>query len=156
MEQPVIKMSYRELSQLTSNPVSPLGKLSNTPTHNVKASHIRRLLKLTMIAHSVLVDEHKKLVEEFGKKGEDGNLVMMPEDPQRFQIKEGVEKDFEKAMQAFDDKIAEIKEKPLNADTLSDIRMSAKEIELLGPLYTDEGGAGPGVPNFPQGLSPVR
>lgn len=145
MEHPPIKMTYRELVVL--DPML-MQKLSMTPTHNAKASHIRHVLKQVNAAKAKMSDEWKDMGKKYGKHDDKGELIRA-ENHAGFELKEGVEKEFEDAVAVFDKTECEIKWRPLTPDTLADIKMTARDMEILGPLFSDENG-----PGVPQGFQP--
>lgn len=140
-----IMLSYKtiggfEFSQL-------MAKLNNTNTDNRKASHIYQVAKRVKAGSQKITDEYKtEIMEKFGKKGADGKVVSDQNANGGFQMDEAVGEDFNKAFKEFEDRQIEVDWRPLTPDVLSDVKLSANEIGLLGPLYTEE--SGPGVPHL--------
>lgn len=142
-----IKNPKVKFSTLNSEPFNLLmQKIVNQPTQNIKAMHINHVVK-EIQRH---LDEGVKayrvdIVDVFAQKDEAGKIINGP-DTGNFKIIEGKEKEFAETHKKFMEREVEIKWRPLTPDTLSDVRMSAQEIELLGELLIEQNG--PGVPDI--------
>lgn len=150
METPAIKLKYKDLSRMNQMLVQ---KLTNTPLHPQKANHIRKVMNEVFRVKEVMREDYKKISEKFGERDlETKAVIVIENDPTGigFKVPEAEQKNFEDAIKDFDNIECEVKWRPLTPDTLSDIKLSAVELEILGPLYSDENG--PGLP----GLTAVR
>lgn len=140
---PKIKITNKELCNQDMHNL--LGKLNNTPiTLNKNACAIHRVAgllekKLTETRESF----QKNILEKFALKDEKGkmkfnDLGMAEPDPARLD-------EYEKAVKGFDSVVIEIEVMPLRPSNLVDVRLTAKEIGLLGDFFNEN--EGPGVPN---------
>lgn len=125
-----------------------IGKLSHTPTAAAKAAHIKKLINAISVANDFIASDFKgTMLDKFAKKNEDGTLVT-PEGPDSYEIIEEKTAEFQEALKPFGEQLVEVRleGRPLTPDTLSDVKMSAAEMELLGNLYCEQNG--PGVPHL--------
>ncbi len=138
MEIKPITKTYKEIG---SNGFQQLMmKLANTPTTNYNAAKIHWVTKAFKKAQEQITSEFKaEFIEKFGQKGEDGKLLN-----NEFNIMEGKEIEYQEAIKVFEAKTYDFVCRPLSVDVLSDIKITATEIELLGDLFTEK--RGPGVP----------
>lgn len=149
MESPDLKMKYKDLSGFEFSNL--MQRLSAHPTEGKHASHIRQITKRLNAIRSSMSDEYKKeVMEHFSLKDEKGEFLK-PENPQgpqdMYQVDPAKMEDYQKAVEAFGEKEGVIDWRPFTPSTLKDFKISGREIELLGVLYTEEDG--PGVPrNF--------
>lgn len=121
-------------------------KLHNSPTSNIKAGHINHIYsEIEKYAKPLRETFKKDIIDVYAEKDEKGNLVPFEgAGGEGFKIIEGKIEEFHKASEAYENTPVEIKWRPLTPDTLADIRLTGKEIQLLGPLYVEENG--PGLP----------
>lgn len=142
-----IKTKYQSISSFELAGV--LQKIANTQTSNKNASHIRRVINEIKKAGDQIREEYKKdILEVYAQRDEKGEIKRPEGDPNGFDPIVEKEAEFLKAQEDFGGREIVIAWRPLNPDTLADVKLSAKELDLLGELYTDD--AGPGVPmNFP-------
>jgi hypothetical protein len=145
-KQPV-KLVYKAL--LGMNFQQLLQKISFTPTHPDKAAVIRIVVEKLEDAQKKARDEYQ---EKIGKtlhakddKGED-IVEQTPQGPMN-KIIEGKEEEYNKAVDEFEKNEIDVDlgGVVLNSAILSDIKLSANDIKLLGPLYVVQ--RGPGVPH---------
>jgi hypothetical protein len=119
-------------------------KLVNTPTSNKNASHIHKIYKALDAAGTKIREEFKaEVLSKFALKDENGGIKTDEHgtyEPDPAQMEE-----YNKAMTEFEARECVIDWRPLTPDTLSDVKVTAKEIDLLGPLYSEQNG--PGVPH---------
>lgn len=145
---PTVKMKYSEVSAFEF--VQTMQKISNTPVDNKTACAIKKVVKVLDQANEGIRKEFKDtMVEKFAKRDEAGAIVVPKGNPVGFDIDEAKTEEFMKAQEEFGGKETELKCHPLSPTHLKDIKLSAKELSLLGPLFTEE--EGPGVPHL-QGL----
>lgn len=138
-----LKMKYKDIKSFEFSQLA--AKLANSPTINVRANHIRHIIKELNAAGDRISEEYKTdLIDVYAKKDEEGKIVRPEGDPNGFVPDDTKMEEFMKAQDAFGDREAEINWRPLTPDTLSDIKLTAKELDLLGELFTDDNG--PGVP----------
>lgn len=140
-----IKMTYKQIGGFEFN--QAIAKIENTPTTTQKASHIRQLVKRVKLAKEKLHEEYKSdVVEAFSVKGPDGKPIYSEQAMGGFEMDDARGEEFQKALESFEKKEAEIDWRPLTLETLSDIKLTAKELDMLGDLVSED--AGPGVPNL--------
>ena len=77
---------------------------------------------------------HRKLVDDYAKRDEDGNLVLMPNHPDRFVVKDELGEEFEARMKEFNALPLEIDRPPLNLEDLGPAELSPVEIHALDPI----------------------
>lgn len=124
-----------------------IAKLSNTATTNNRANHIRHVLKEYNKCIDQISEEFKtEVADKFAVKDEAGKIVAPENDPNGFSVIEGQEEAFQEACKEFGLKVCVINYRPLTPDTLADVKLTPKELNLLGDLYTEENG--PGVPHL--------
>lgn len=118
-------------------------RVANHQTLPQKALHIRRLIKELERNRTIIHEEFKKeIMEVFGQKNEDGTLKTPEGAPGEYIPIEEKTEEMVKAQESFGKKLATLNWRPLTPDTLGDLKLSAKEIEILGPLLTEENGPG--------------
>lgn len=138
-------MTYKQVGSFEFS--QAMAKIENTPTSTKSASHIRQISKRVKAGKDKIHDEYKSdIMDVFAVKGEDGKAKVSENQPGGFEMVEGKDEEFNKAFQAFEAREVEVDWRPLTPDTLADIKLSAREIELLGPLFSDDNG--PGVPTL--------
>lgn len=140
-----IKMKYKDIKSFEFSQLA--AKLANTATINARANHIRHIIKELNKAGEQISAEYKSdLIDVYAKKGEDGKVARPEGDPNGFTPDETKMDEFIKAQEEFGEREAEINWRPLTPETLSDIKLTAKELDLLGDLFTDDNG--PGIPQL--------
>lgn len=140
-----ITMNYKDIKSFEFAQL--IAKLSNTPTINVRANHIRHIVKELNKAGDQISEEYKKdILEVYATRDEKGEIVRPEGDPNGFTPDEAKQKEFLEAQEKFGERKAKINWRPLTPDTLTDIKLTAKELDLLGDLFTEENG--PGVPHL--------
>lgn len=142
-----VVMTYNEIGSFEM--ANLMGKLENTPTHNENARRIHKVTKSYRAFVAQMQKAYKTdIMEKYGKKDDKGVLIPASQDnPNGFDIIEGKEEEFKKEQEAFGSNTVTFKPDNfygLTPAILTDVKMTAKEIELLGPLYVEENG--PGVP----------
>ena len=156
MESPVIKLKSKNIGGFEFEQI--IMKLRNVQTNNKAASHINQVIKKINDARLKLHEEYmEQVVGKFAKRTETGEIDRtggQPGDAGHFNIPDEVMEDFKKAVDEFGEKDVEINWRPLTPSCFDDLKVSAKEIDLLGPLYTEQ--EGPGVPQFSSVNNTVR
>jgi hypothetical protein len=115
-------------------------KLVNTATDNKKACAIHHISKEVEKHVDQFKSEFKKdILEKYAQKDEHGKYL---NDEGQYKIDPKCFADYKTATEAFGKKTAIVKWKPLTPSVLSDIKMSAKEIDLLGELFSEQEGPG--------------
>lgn len=86
------------------------------------------------------------ILAKYAEKNEDGTVKRNEGDVNSFTLVEDKKEEWQKALEDFGKNEIEVtmEWRPLTPDALSDIRLSAAELELLGDFFTDQ--EGPGVP----------
>lgn len=142
----MVKLKYSELSSFGF--AQAMQKITTTPTHGQKASVLHKLGKSLGFARERISKEYQaQLVETYGKRDDLGKIIRPEGEPLGFEPIEGKEEEFAKAQEAFGDNMIELDVRPLTLEILSDMKISAQDLEALKGLYignTDE--TGPGVP----------
>jgi hypothetical protein len=140
-EMPKLKIKRGALMSFDMNNL--LQKLVNTPTSNKNASHINHIYKEAKRNEDELRALFKKeVVEIHAVKLENGKVDTTPEGG--YKVDPAKQKKHDDAMNAFLDQDAFIEWSPIRPSHLSDIKVTAKEIGLLGELYDEN--EGPGLP----------
>ena len=138
-----IQLKYREMSGFEFTQI--ITKIAETPTTTQKAAHIRRVMKELERNRKSIAEEFKStIMETFAKKDEDGKFIEPEGAPGEYITMDGKEAERDEAVKAFGEKLATINWRPLTPDTLDAVKLSAKELDLLGLLFSEENG--PGVP----------
>ncbi len=142
MKQPEIKMTYKSLMSFEMQTL--LAKLISTPTSNKNASHINHIFQqISKCGDQIREEFRSTILDQFALKGEDGKIVVneggFEPDPSRLE-------EYQKALAEFEKGECVVKWQPLRPSHLSDVKVSAKEIDVLGGLFTEE--EGPGVPGL--------
>lgn len=139
----MVKLKYSEISSFQFQ--QAVQKIAATPTHGQKASLIHKTTKAVGQARTQISKEFQdELVPEFAKKDAEGKIIRPEGEPNGFEPDETREAEFLKAQEAFGERWIELpKISPYTLDTLSDIKVSAQDLEALKGLYTgnleDEG-----------------
>lgn len=140
----VAKIKYKTLNDFGFQ--SLIQKLANAQTSTTNASHIRRIVNLVQKASDQMREDFKKdVLELYAARDEEGKIIATKEKP--FDIPDDKIEAFTAATEVFGEREGTVDWRPLNAHTIQDLKVSAREMELLGDLYTEEGN-GPGLPEF--------
>lgn len=148
MEAATIKLKYKtiggfEFAQL-------MQRIANIQTDTKSAGHIYQVTKrITKARDQIHAEYMKEIREKYAKKTEDGKVDVSGNpagDVQGFVPDEAKLEEFKAAQDAFGDREFVIDWKPLTPASLKDLQISAKEMDLLGDLYTEQ--YGPGIPSF--------
>ncbi len=127
-------------------------KIKNTPTLAAKASQIRKVVKKYDEATALTKEKYKTdLGDVYHDKNADGTPKMVETaEGKEFALKEGTQEEYKKVVDEFGKRTYEFNLSeftPLNPTILSDVKLTAADIEALGPLFSEE--AGPGLPPQP-------
>lgn len=143
-----IKVKYNSFSNFEF--LQAIQKIASTPTTAAKANTIRKITNALQEGRvkTVVEDYKKEIMEVFAKRNEAGEIVRPDGEPDGFEPIEGKEEECKAATEAFGEKFLEISAEKLTPATLSEVKLSARELELLGDIFTDVENAGPGVPNI--------
>lgn len=142
-----VKMKYREISGFEFT--QAMQKIGSTPTTAQKAAQIRRITKEIEAARKVVVAEFERdIMQVYGAKNEDGTLKRPEGEPTGFEPLEGKHEEIMSAQTAFGEREVTLNIlRPLTPATLSDMKLSAKDLDALKGLFSEEDG--PGVPGGP-------
>lgn len=145
-QQPAAVFKYKDLKSFDFGNL--MAKLSNTPTVNARANHIRHVIKEYQRCEKEISDQFdEEIVKVFSLKNEDGTTKLEEVgNPNSFQIDPDKQDAFTEASKVFGDKEIAINYRPFTPDTLADIKLTAKELNILGDLFTEE--SGPGIPHL--------
>lgn len=150
MEGTKLTIKYKEVGGFELGQV--IQKIASTPTSTSKAAAIRKLVKAVQEVRVKAADEWKEQIfEKYSKRDDKGVIVRPKDDPNGFEPDETRAEEMHKAQTEFDNKLAELSISPLNPMILSDVKLSAADLERLGALFSEE--AGPGIPG---GLQAIR
>ncbi len=122
-------------------------KLANTPTTQVRASHIRKLIKaLDQGEEAIKKDYEETVLKKHARLNEDGTLWHPPGDPAGYEFLEESKEQMPQIHEDFGKREVsiEMQWRPLTPDTLADFKMTAAEMDLLGDFFSEE--SGPGLP----------
>lgn len=137
-----IKVKFKTLNDYSFQSV--ISKIANLQTSTMNASKIRRITKLVQAASDQMREEFKKdVMELFAARDEAGKIVATKDKP--FDVPDDKVEAFTAATDVFGEREATINWTPLDASTLGNAQVSAREIDLLGGLYSEEP-VGPGLP----------
>lgn len=141
MEQYWVKMTYEQVSGFEFAQV--VQKIAAQPTDNKAANHVRHIVReLNQIRKDISEGYKKDIVEVYAKRNEKGELPPVEE----FLPEESRMEEFLKVQADFGKRECVVKWRALTPETLKDMKLSAKELDLLGNLFTEENG--PRVPEF--------
>lgn len=142
-----VKIAYEQVGGFEFAQV--IQKIAAVPTTTAAANHIRRVINEIEAARKQISAEYKtEIMEKYGKRNEAGELARPEGDTQGFDPDETKMDEFIEAQKEFGKRTATIKWRPLTPKTLNDVKLSAKELNLLGPLFSED--EGPGLPeSFP-------
>ncbi len=146
MKMPELK--YKEVGSFEF--ASLIQKIANQPTNNQAASHINKIVKQITAARELIHEQYmKEIREKFAMRKEDGTVDTTgagPGEDMYFNVTPDKMEEFKKAQDEFGMRLFSLNWRPLTPSTLKDVQLSAKDIDTLGELYTDE--EGPGVPRL--------
>lgn len=138
-----IKMKYKDLGNFEFS--QTVAKIANTPTTAQKAKMIRDLVKLISDAKEAITKAFTtEIVEVFAKRDDKGQIVRPEGEPNGFDVDETKFEEFNKTQADFGEREHVFAWRPFTPSLISDVKMSAREIELLKDLFSDE--EGPGIP----------
>lgn len=145
-----IKLKYSQVMNFDFTNV--MHKIASKDTDNKKACHINRVVRSVQKGRDqAMADFQSKVADVYGQKDEAGKLVRPQAEPHGFIPVDGKEDEILKAQEELGETEFEVIAKPLTLSVLSDVKMSAKDIHALGPLFSEEEEVqGPGVPHLVQ------
>src|SRR5882724_7195059 len=133
---PSVTMKYVDISSFEF--AQAVQKISQTPVDNKTACAIHRITKqLNVVREKISKDYQEKIVELFAKRDDKGEVVRPKDNPSGFDIDETKQEEFLKAQEAFGKTEAVLATKPFSPETLKDIKLSARELEVLKELFDD-------------------
>ena len=134
-EQKSLKVKYEQMGRFEFQ--SLMQKLASTPTSTKVACHIHQIVKRVSKAREQIKQEYIKEIQDvFAERDEKGEIVSTPEMP--FTVPDDKIADYKKAYAAFGDRDALIQWSPLTSQHLSDMKVSASELDLLGELFCED------------------
>lgn len=132
----MITLTYDKLSQQKFQEV--LRKIGAMEVPNRVASKIHYLLKGVNQGLKQVTMDYRLIIEaEFAERGDDNQVKRPESDLRDFVMKAGVEDKRREAEDAFAKKEFNFERDPLNQHDLSDVKLSAFDLEALGPLYQE-------------------
>lgn len=128
-----------------------MGKLIQSQISNEAACHIHKVYKAIDKIQKENQERFIAIRDKFVKKDEAGKIVPMKDDnkneiPDSWEILDGKNEEFQKAVNDLGDEETLVTVRPLTPQVLKDIKVSAMEIDLLGELFVPENG--PGLPGL--------
>lgn len=141
-----IKMKFKDVGSFEF--ASTIQKIAAKETSNKNACAINRIVRELDNGRKKIQETYQtEIAEKFGKRNEAGELIRPEQEPKGYDPIEGQEKELEAALEKFGESTFEMSCKPLTPSILSEMKLSANDIRLLGDLFSeDEPSAGPGVP----------
>ena len=150
-----IKMKYKQIMSFEFS--STMQKISVKETSNKNACAILRIVREVQKGRDQAMKDYQvKVAEVYGVKDENGKLKRPPGEAQgAFEPIKGKEEEIVKAQDELNETEFEVHSKPLNFTILSDMKLSAQDFNVLGPLFVEEETpTGPPLPpNFEQHLA---
>lgn len=139
-----IKVKFKEISSFEF--ASTLQKIAAKETSNKNACAIHRMIKEVDSGRKKIQEVYQtEIAEKFGKRGEDGKLIRPEQEPKGYDPIEGREKEIEEALEKFGEITFEVNCKPLTPSILSEVKLSANDIRVLGDLFAEDEPTGPGL-----------
>ena len=148
MEQKPVSIKYADVGGFKFAEL--IQRIVNHPTDGSSAYHIKQLTKELEKGRKQIHTEYMVEVREvYAKRTEDGKIDTEggdPKDENYFQPDETKMDAFMKAQDAFGARNLTLACRAVTPRMLGDMKISAKELDLLGELYSLE--EGPGVPHL--------
>lgn len=139
--QPTVTLKYVDISSFEF--AQAIQKIAQTPLDNKTACAIRRVTKsLNKVRDEISAKYQSDIVEKFAKKDEAGQVIRPKENPAGFDVAEGMEDEFVKAQEMFGKNEAVLETKAMTPELLKDIKLSARELEVLNNLFDDQEATG--------------
>lgn len=136
-----ITKTYKEIG--TNDFAMIMHKIDSTPTDNINACAINKITKIYRKAKEQIHKEFKdEILQKYAQKKEDGTLDSNAREG--FIIPKEVQDEYDKAVNDFEGRVVEFAVNPLRPQNIKDVKITPREIDALGDLFTEEGG--PGVP----------
>ncbi len=138
----MIKITYKELLHPQLSMI--LGKVANTPMAPKQSYEVNKLLGAIRAKRKELQDESTKILRNFVVFEGDRPKFKLDKDGQPTNQVEFIEPysledvTYNSTFSDFEEKVAEIAFRPWSLDMISEIKFSAMELDLLGPLVTDK------------------
>ena len=138
----MIEIRYSDLSHIAFN--EAFGIIEGTKTDGFTARKIRKMKEAIKRARDQIAkDWQDEVVEKFAKRDESGNIKVEPIselNPMGFVLDETKKDEFQKFYETFGERKAQIDRLPLNMVDLKDMRISARDEEILAPILDDADG----------------
>lgn len=138
----MIRITYKELLHPQLSMI--LGKVANTPMAPKQSYELNKLLSAIRAERKKLQDESTKILRTFVKFEGDRPKFKVDKDGAPTNQVEFIEPyslediTYNDTFRKFEENIAELGFRPWSLEMLSDIKLSAMELDLLGPLVTDK------------------
>lgn len=140
-----IKVRYSEV--MNFDLANALQKIASNDTSNKNACHIYKIVRAIEAARKVVGDAFKtEFVDKYAPKDESGKPEISPEGG--FVVDAEQKSEFDVAEKEFGERTFEIKWRPLNPSVLCDVKLSARDIKALGPLFDEDDSGRPEVPHL--------
>lgn len=122
-----------------------VAKLGRAPTQVARANRIKVFLDgIDKVWEDIHEEFKSQLLEKYATKDDTGKLVI--DEAGNYKIPEENQAAFNEAYAEFQKKSVDVECLPLTADTLADIKLTGRDLQLLGDIYVNE--TGPGVPHI--------
>ena len=147
----LVKFKHKDIMSFEFNQI--MSKVANTPTKPQIAGQIRKVIQAVQVVRDTISGSYQeKVLGQYFQKNEDGTLKKVEGQDEYIPL-EGKEKEIEKANADFGEIEVEVvlsNVRPLSPASLADVKVSARELELLKGLFVDQDGPGiPGTLPFP-------
>ena len=112
-------------------------KIAQTPIDNFTACKIRRVTKaLTKVREQISKHYQDSIVEKYAKRDDAGKIIRPKDQPNGFDLDQE-KAGFVEEQEAFGKTEVSLECSPFTPIMLKDIKLSAYELEKLGPLFDD-------------------
>ena len=138
----MVTMKYKELLHPQLQMV--LGKVANTQMNPTKSYEVNKLLSAVRKELERVREESTVILKNFVKYENGRPKMAVDKDGAPTNDVEFIEPysinhpDYNGAFETFEKKTANIDFRPWSLDMLADVKLSAMEIDILGPLLTDK------------------
>lgn len=132
----MIEMTYNQVSSFDF--LRTIQKVAAIPTNPKTAYKIKKLVDAIQRQKKIISGEYQKeIVDTYALKDEKGELVKPKEGPHEFEVIPEKREEFQTAQNDFSTRTFKIDRTPLTIDELGDMKITAAEINNLGPILAD-------------------
>jgi hypothetical protein len=132
-ETTMIELKYNQLSGM--NFLQTVQKLVHERLAVQAAYNIKKIADDIQRARKQIGEQYRKeLVDAFAKRDENGQVVWTSPDQTDFEVMDGKEEEFRKALTAFGEKVFVMDRTPISLHDLRNCLVSAAELTVLEPI----------------------